>query len=63
MTQPTKRVDDSAERRHASWLFELFRAREAEGLRSLFVQSLDVFERSVEGRVLDRISHEQEPKP
>lgn len=40
----------------------LFRAREAEGLRSLFEQFLDVFERAVEGRVLDRISQGQEPE-
>lgn len=40
----------------------LFRAREAEGLRGLFEQFLDVFERAVEGRVLDRIPHGQEPE-
>jgi transcriptional regulator with XRE-family HTH domain len=38
----------------------LFRAREAEGLRSLFEQFLHVFEMAVEGRILDQIPHIQE---
>ena len=39
----------------------LFRANEAEGLRSLFDQFLHVLELSMEGRILDRISQERRP--